>query len=80
MTHSIHPITQSPRHHFFGYYDMRPWDPSGRYHLVLEVDFDDRPPSGDDEATVGVVDLVEGDAFKPLAARIGSIISLVVPG
>ncbi|MHC4717155.1 MAG: TolB-like translocation protein [Planctomycetota bacterium] len=67
MNYSIHPITQPPKHHFFGYYDMRPWDRSGRYHLVLEVDFDDRPPTADDEAVVGVVDLAEGNAFRPLS-------------
>jgi len=51
---------------FFGFYDMRPWDPTGRYHLVLEVDFADRPPGPDDEAVVGVVDLATAGRFLPL--------------
>jgi len=67
MNYTIRPITSPPKHHFFGYYDMRPWEKSGRYHLVLEVDFADRPPTPDDEAVVGVVDLAEGNAFRPLA-------------
>jgi len=61
-------ITSAPKHHFFGYYDMRCWDPTGRRHLVLEVDFADRPPTGDDVATVGVVDLESADAFAPVSA------------
>jgi len=67
MDYRVRAITTGPRHHFFGYYDMRPWDPTGRYHLVLEVDFADRPPGPDDEAVVGVVDLADGETFIPLA-------------
>ena len=67
VRYRIKAITQGPKHHFFGYYDMRPWDPSGRYHLVLEVDFMDRPPKPDDVATVGVVDLRDDNRFIPLA-------------
>ncbi len=67
MNYRVRALTSPPKHHFFGYYDMRPWDPSGRYHLALEVDFQDRPPTPDDPAVVGVVDLAEGDRFRPLA-------------
>jgi hypothetical protein len=66
LTSRTEAITSGPKHHFFGYYDMRPWDAGGRYHLVLEVDFMDRPPSADDWATVGMVDLREGNRFVPL--------------
>ena len=67
MKYRVQPITQPPKHHFFGYYDMRPWDESGRFHLALEVEFMDRPPTADDEAAVAVVDLAEGNRFVPLS-------------
>jgi len=67
VKYRVQPITQPPKHHFFGYYDMRPWDESGRFHLALEVEFMDRPPTADDEAAVAVVDLAEGNRFVPLS-------------
>lgn len=67
MKYTVRAITAGPRRHFFGYYEMRPWDRSGRYHLVLEVDFMDRRPTPQDEVTLGVVDLGDGDRFRPLA-------------
>lgn len=67
MDYRVAAITRPPGHHFFGYYDMRPWDPTGRYHLVLEVGFMDRPPAPDDQAVVGVVDLEDGNRFIALA-------------
>jgi len=67
VNYRVRAVTRPPKHHFFGYYDMRPWDPAGRFHLALEVDFMDRPPTPDDEAVVGMVDLAEGGAFVPLA-------------
>jgi len=67
LNYRLAAITRPPKHHFFGYYDMRPWDPTGRYHLLLEVDFMDRPPTDEDEAVIGVVDLREGNRFLPLS-------------
>ena len=51
------PVTHGPLYHWFGYYDMPVWDATGRYLLSLEVDFQDRPPTADDVATVGMTDL-----------------------
>lgn len=31
-------ITQGPRHHFFGYYEICPWNATDEFHLCLEVD------------------------------------------
>jgi hypothetical protein len=59
-------VTRGPRFHFFGYYDKTPWDVSGRYLLALEAGFMDRRPGPDDVATVGMVDLAEGNRFVPL--------------
>jgi hypothetical protein len=60
-------VTRGPRQHFFGYYEKTPWDPSGRCLLALETAVADRPPGPGDTATVGLVDLADGDAFHPLA-------------
>ncbi|MCW4021290.1 MAG: NAD(P)-dependent oxidoreductase [Candidatus Bathyarchaeota archaeon] len=64
---SVEAVTQGPNHYFFGYYDKSPWDPSGRYMLGLEVNFMDRPPSPDDAAMVGLIDLEENRVFNSLA-------------
>lgn len=61
------PITQGPKHHFFGYYDKSPWDTTGRYVLAMEVDFNDRLPSPDDLAVIGLVDLDNNNRFEPVA-------------
>ena len=53
-------ITQGPKHHFFGYYGICPWDATGRYHLCLQSDFHDRPPGDGDTAVVGLVDMETG--------------------
>ena len=59
-------VTRGPRHHFFGYYDKSPWDRAMRRMLALETTFMDRPPTGEDVAVVGVVDLGSG-TFEPVA-------------
>lgn len=60
------PVTRGPKHHFFGYYGICPWDATGRYLACLESDFHDRPPKRGDKATVGIVELATG-RFEPLA-------------
>lgn len=69
MEYRIRAITRPPGHHFFGYYDQRPWDLSGRYHLVLSVDFSDRPPRPDDLARVTAVDLESGELIPIVETR-----------
>ena len=59
------PITQGPKHHFFGYYNIQTFDATGQYVLCLVTDFQDRLPELDDTATIGLVDL-ETKAFHPL--------------
>lgn len=59
-------LTAGPKHHFFGYYGVDAWDPSLRYHLALETDFDDHRPEVGDVALVGVVDRETG-SFKVYA-------------
>lgn len=59
-------ITKGPRHHWFGYYDKLEFDPSGRYVLSNEVDFEGRSPNADDIIIVGMVDTQDGDKWIEL--------------
>ena len=59
-------ITRGPKHHWFGYYDKLQFDPTSRYVLGMEVDFEHRSPRPDDRIRVGVVDLEDGDSWREL--------------
>jgi len=62
----VRPITRGPLYHWFGYYDKLQFDPSGRYVLGMEVDFEDRSPRADDVIKVGMVDLKDNDRWIEL--------------
>jgi hypothetical protein len=64
---AVRAVTTSPGHHTAGYYDKCPWDVSGRYLLALRAPFCDHSPGPEDVATLGVVDLHDGDRFLPFA-------------
>jgi len=49
-------LSSPPKHHFFGYYGINPWDKTGQYHLALETDFHANRPMESDIAKVGLVD------------------------
>ncbi len=49
-------LSTGPKHHFFGYYGINPWNRSMQYHLALETDFHEHRPSLNDIASVGLVD------------------------
>lgn len=71
MPHETHPvparaITQPPMHHFGGYYDKCCWNRSSRYVYAHEVPFRERNPEPGEPVVIGVVDLEDGGAFKPL--------------
>jgi hypothetical protein len=53
-------VTQGPRYHWFGYYDMPCWDRTGRFLLSLGVDFEHRAPTVDDLAIITLTDLEGG--------------------
>lgn len=55
----LQPVTQGPRHHFFGYYDKSPWNASQTLMLAHEADFNDRAPDPDDQLRIGIVHLAE---------------------
>lgn len=54
-------------HYFFGYYDLQPFDSTGRYHLCHKVAFEDRIPGPDDVCEIGMLDLEDGNRFIKLA-------------
>lgn len=59
-------ITRGPKHHWFAYYDKLQFDPTGRYVLGMEVDFEHRSPRPDDVIRIGMVDLEDGDRWIEL--------------
>lgn len=59
-------ITRGPKHHWFGYYDKLEFDPSMRYVLGMEIDFEHRSPRPDDVIRIGMVDLQDGDRWIEL--------------
>jgi arylsulfatase A-like enzyme len=62
----VRAITRGPKFHWFGYYDHLQFDPSGRYVLGMEVDFEHRTPGPDDVVKVGMVDLHDNDRWIEL--------------
>lgn len=63
---AVRAITRGPKFHWFGYYDKWEFDPTGRYVLGMEVDFENRSPRPDDVIKVGMVDLRDGDRWIEL--------------
>lgn len=59
-------ITRGPQHHWFGYYDKYEFDPTDRYVLAMEVNFEHRSPRADDVIKIGMVDLEDGDRWIEL--------------
>ncbi len=62
----VRAITHGPKFHWFGYYDKLQFDPSGRYVLGNQVDFEHRSPTADDKIQVSMVDLENGDQWIEL--------------
>lgn len=63
----VRAITKGPKFHWFGYYDKLQFDPTSRYALGMEVDFEHRPVRPDDEIRLGVIDLRDGDRWREIA-------------
>jgi hypothetical protein len=61
-------ITGPDGHYFFGYYDVPFMDKTNRYHLCHKAPFIDRLPEKDDSAEIGMIDLMDGSRYVPLAA------------
>ncbi len=59
-------ITRGPKHHWFGYYDKLQFDPTGRFVLGMQVEFEHRSPRADDVIRIGIVDLADHDRWIDL--------------
>jgi hypothetical protein len=57
-------LTHGPKHHFFGYYGITPWNKSQTHLLSLESDFQDHMPGPNDAAAIGLVDAKTGKYEK----------------
>ena len=62
----IRRATHGPKHHFFGYYGITPWNRSERYLVCLESEFQDRLPGPNEPAAIGLID-AQGGSFRKVA-------------
>lgn len=60
------PLTKGPSHHWFAYYDKFETDPSDRFVLSAQVDFEHRTPGTEDTIKVGMIDLKDGGRWIEL--------------
>ena len=65
-TAKIQTLTSGPKHHFFGYYAVSPWNRAGGKMICLESTFQNRMPQPNEPATIIEVNLKTG-AAKPIA-------------
>jgi len=65
---NVRTITRGPKFHWFAYYDKLQFDPSGRYALGMEVEFEHRAPRPDDAIKIGMVDLKNDDRWTELGS------------
>ncbi len=65
-TPPVRAITKGPNFHWFGYYDKLQFDPTERFALGMEVDFEGRSPRPDDVIKIGMVDLKDNDKWIEL--------------
>ncbi len=63
-------ITTGPAFHWFGYYDKQQFDPTGRFVLGMEVDFEHRSPRADDRIRLGLVDLQDHDRWSEIGTSL----------
>ena len=62
----IRTITRGPKYHWFGYYDKLEFDPTNRFVLANQVDFEHRTPRAGDVIRVGMVDTARDDKWIEL--------------
>jgi len=61
-------LTRGPNFHWFGYYDKLEFDPTSRYVLGMEVQFQHRTPEPEDRVRLGMIDLQNGDKWTNLGS------------
>src|SRR5690554_1630153 len=62
----VRAITKGPEFHWFGYYDKLQFDPSNRYVLGMQVDFEMRSPTKNDVIKLGYIDLQNNDRWTTI--------------
>ncbi len=62
----IRALTKGPKFHWFAYYDKLQFDPTDRYALCNQVDFEGRTPTPEDVLRVGMIDTQNNDAWTEL--------------
>jgi hypothetical protein len=62
----VRAITRGPKFHWFSYYDKLQFDPTRRYVLGMEVDFEHRSPKPNNVISIGMVDLKDRDRWTTL--------------
>ncbi len=62
----VRAITRGPKFHWFAYYDKLQFDPTSRYVLSNQVDFEHRSPTPGDEIGMGMIDLHDNDRWTEL--------------
>jgi len=62
----VYPLTKGDKYHWFAYYDKLQTDPTDRYVLSMEVDFENRSPKPDDTIKIGMIDLLKGGKWIEL--------------
>jgi hypothetical protein len=62
----VRAITRGPKFHWFGYYDKLQFDPTSRYALGVEGDFEHRLPTARDTLRIGMVDTEDRDRWIDL--------------
>jgi hypothetical protein len=63
----VRAITKGPKFHWFGYYDKLQFDPTSRYVLGMQSDFEGRQPEASDVIRLGMIDLEDGDRWTTFA-------------
>lgn len=56
----VRTLTAGPKHHFFGYYGVSPWNSAGDKMICLETAFQNRMPKPNETATIVTVDPASG--------------------
>ena len=62
----VRAVTQGPKYHWFGYYDKWQFDPTDRFLLGMEVEFEGRTPVPGDVIKIGMIDLEDHDKWIEL--------------
>ena len=65
---AVRAITRGRRFHWRGYYDKLLFDPTDRFVLANQVDFEGRSPEADDAIRVGMIDTADADHWIELGS------------